>query len=106
MKYASFTAQNAISCSKRLMKICRRKSHTRDPRAGFSYGEHFPDSVNEPEFVKKAIEHKVAVVPGETFNCDTSMPSQSFRMNYSTPSDEDIVRGVKLLAQTAKEMIK
>jgi len=48
----------------------------------------------------------VAVVPGETFNCDTSMPSQSFRMNYSTPSDEDIVRGVKLLAQTAKEMIK
>lgn len=76
------------------------------PEGGLFIWGTLPDSVNEPEFVKKAIEHKVAVVPGETFNCDTSMPSQSFRMNYSTPSDEDIVRGVKLLAQTAKEMIK
>lgn len=47
--------------------------------------------------VKKAIEKKVAVVPGTAFNCDTDAPSPSFRLNYSTPSDEQIIEGVKRL---------
>lgn len=49
--------------------------------------------------VKKAIEKKVAVVPGTAFNCDTEAKSPSFRLNYSTPSDEQIVEGVKRLGE-------
>ena len=49
--------------------------------------------------VKKAIEKKVAVVPGTAFNCDTEAPSPSFRLNYSTPSDEQIIEGVKRLGE-------
>ena len=49
--------------------------------------------------VKKAIEKKVAVVPGTAFNCDTEAPSPSFRLNYSTPSDEQIVEGVRRLGE-------
>ena len=49
--------------------------------------------------VKKAIEKKVAVVPGSAFNCDTEAPSPSFRLNYSTPSDEQIVEGIKRLGE-------
>lgn len=64
-----------------------------------------PESVSEKEFVKRAIERKVAVVAGETFNCDTTAPSQSFRLNYSTPSDEDIVKGCRALGETAREML-
>jgi 2-aminoadipate transaminase len=45
--------------------------------------------------VKLAIKKKVAVVPGTAFNCDTEAKSPSFRLNYSTPSDEHIVEGVK-----------
>ena len=54
--------------------------------------------------VKKALEKKVAVVPGATFNCDTSLSSPSFRLNYSTPSDEEIVEGVKRLGAVISEL--
>ena len=54
--------------------------------------------------VKKAIEKKVAVVPGSAFNCDTEAPSPAFRLNYSTPSDEQIVEGIKRLGEVFSEL--
>ena len=50
-----------------------------------------------PSFVKKAIEHKVAVVPGNAFYDDDNKHCQSFRMNFSMPSDEQIIKGVAIL---------
>ena len=75
------------------------------PEGGLFLWATLPDRVNEKEFVKKAIERKVAVVPGETFNCDVNAISHSFRLNYSTPSDEDIVKGCRILGETAREML-
>lgn len=75
------------------------------PEGGLFLWCTLPDGVNEKEFVRRAIERKVAVVPGETFNCDTAAPSQSFRLNYSTPSDDEIVAGVRALGETAREML-
>ena len=54
--------------------------------------------------VKKALEKKVAVVPGSAFNCDPALPSPSFRLNYSTPSDEQIVEGIKALGEAIREI--
>ena len=54
--------------------------------------------------VGKLIEKKVAVVPGSAFNCDTSLPSGSFRLNYSTPSDEQIAEGIKRLGEVFREI--
>ena len=51
------------------------------------------------EFCKKAIQNKVAVVPGNAFLTDESEKTLSFRLNYSTPSDEQIEKGVELLAK-------
>ena len=34
---------------------------------------------------------------GVTFHCAPSIPSPAFRLNYSTPSDEQIEEGVKRL---------
>ncbi len=58
-----------------------------------------PDSVPLAEFVAQASENKVFVVPGTTFNCDLTAPSQSFRLNYSTPSKEQIEQGVATLGK-------
>ena len=44
-------------------------------------------------------------MPGTAFNCDTEAASPSFRLNYSTPSDEDIRRGIQILGELAKEML-
>ena len=54
--------------------------------------------------VAAALAKKVAVVPGSTFNCDTSLPSPSFRLNYSTPSDEQIIEGICRLGEAVKEL--
>lgn len=55
-------------------------------------------------FCKKAVENKVAVVPGNAFSVDESVPSLSFRLNFSTPTDEQIEQGVEILAKVAKTM--
>jgi len=64
-----------------------------------------PEGVDMLEFVKRAIEHKVCVVPGNAFLTDDTKPCQSFRINYSTPTDENLVRGIQLLGEVANDMI-
>lgn len=55
-------------------------------------------------FVKAALAEKVAVVPGTAFLVDERQPSLGFRLNYSTPTDEQIEKGVEILAKAAKTM--
>ena len=76
------------------------------PEGGLFIWCTLPDSIDLGEFVKAAIANKVAVVPGTAFNCDTEASSHSFRLNYSTPSDEQIVTGIKLLGDTVKQFLK
>ena len=78
-------------------------SYTR-PEGGLFLWCTLPDGVSSADYVKEALARKVAVVPGTAFNCDPAAPSDSFRLNYSTPSDEDIDRGVKILGDLAREM--
>lgn len=73
------------------------------PEGGLFIWCTLPDGADSAPFVKKALANKVAVVPGTAFNCDTEAPSDSFRLNYSTPSDEDIVKGIEVLGGLTKE---
>lgn len=74
------------------------------PEGGLFIWCTLPDSINCDDFVKKALEMKVAVVPGKAFNCDTDAPSQSFRLNYSMPTDDQIEIGVKRLAEAIRSL--
>ena len=69
------------------------------PEGGLFIWGTVKDTTDASNVVKLAIEKKVAVVPGSAFNCDTEAPSPSFRLNYSTPSDEQIIEGVKRLGE-------
>ena len=53
---------------------------------------------NGDDIAKRALENKVAVVTGSSFNPIQGGFSPSVRLNYSTPSDEQIVEGVKRLS--------
>ncbi len=64
-----------------------------------------PHGLDSAEFAKGLVARKLAVVPGATFLADESGSSSAFRLNYSTPSDEDIVRGVKILGDYTKEYL-
>lgn len=61
-----------------------------------------PDRMPLDRFLKASVAEKVFVVPGTAFNCDLAAPSNSFRLNYSMPSDADIDKGVRILGEILK----
>lgn len=65
-----------------------------------------PEGYDASKFADKALEHKIAVVSGSTFLAELGQKSNSFRLNFSAPSDEDIVEGIKRLGDLLKEELK
>ena len=55
--------------------------------------------VEVPAVAASAAEAGVLVVPGAGFMTDPETISRSFRLNYSTPSDEAILRGMEILGR-------
>ncbi len=82
----------------------REIKYTR-PQGGLFLWCTLPNGMDSAAFVKEAVARKVAVVAGSAFCCDPEGKSDSFRLNYSMPSDEDIDKGVKILADLAKEIL-
>lgn len=66
---------------------------------------HLPKNVDMQAFVQKALEKKVCVVPGTAFLTDENAPCDAFRINFSTPTDEQLTRGIELLGEAIREMI-
>jgi putative transcriptional regulator, gntR family len=76
------------------------------PQGGIFLWCSLPEGYELSEFVSRCSEKNVFVVPGTAFLPDESEPTRSFRLNYSMPSDEEIERGIKLLAEVIEEMRK
>ncbi len=73
------------------------------PEGGLFVWCRLPDGVDMLDFVRRAVEKKVAVVPGSAFLTDDTKSTQYIRLNFSTPTDEGIVKGIKALGELAKE---
>ena len=76
------------------------------PEGGLFIWVTLPDGVDATAFLKACMAEKLMIVPGATFNCDVTEGSMSFRLNYSTPSDQQIVEGVARLGKVAREFVK
>lgn len=75
------------------------------PEGGLFIWCTLPENCNMQEFCTRAVrDYKVAVVPGNAFLVNENTPTTSFRLNFSTPSDEQIVKGCELLGKLSKEM--
>lgn len=77
-----------------------------NPQGGLFIWATMPEDYNMNEFCTEAVKRKVAVVPGNAFLADESMVSHSFRLNFSTPSDEQLDRGTEILGKFAHEFFK
>lgn len=75
-----------------------------EPQGGLFIWGTLPEGSDMLDFVRKAIERKVAVVPGTAFLTDENAKTTSFRMNFSTPTDEQLTEGCKILGQLTKEL--
>ena len=90
-----------LSALDRFLPKCIRFTR---PQGGLFLWGMLPDGADSAPFAAECMRRKVAVVPGVTFNCDPAKPSSGFRLNYSTPSDEQILRGAELIGGVAHEL--
>ncbi len=74
------------------------------PQGGLFIWATLPDGCDMTGFCKKAVEAKVAVVPGNAFTVHETDPINSFRLNFSTPTDEQLVKGCEILGKMSREM--
>ncbi len=74
------------------------------PEGGLFLWLTLPEGCDMLAFCSAAVKAGVAVVPGSAFLTDDSLSSSSVRLNYSTPTDEQIVKGVAVLSDLTKKM--
>lgn len=75
------------------------------PSGGMFIWVTFPKSVDIEDFIKKALDLKVAVVPGKVFLVDDKEECHSIRLNFSTPTDEQIIKGISILGKLTYNLV-
>lgn len=74
------------------------------PQGGLFIWATLPDGMDSTEFATRLIkEKKIAIVPGSAFSVRDGEKSSAFRLNFSTPSEENIVRGITVIADMLRE---
>ncbi|MCZ4151022.1 GntR family transcriptional regulator, partial [Escherichia coli] len=73
------------------------------PDGGLFLWCDLPARVPMLDYAKTAAAEGVAVVPGTAFLVDENEPCNAIRLNFSTPSDEQIVKGIEILGQVLKK---
>ena len=76
------------------------------PEGGMFIWAKLPDEVPVGEFARRCLEKKLAVVPGSAFYTDSAVEQPFVRLNFSTPTKEQIDRGVAVMAEVLAEMTK
>lgn len=77
------------------------------PEGGLFIWCTLPEGYDMMSFCKRAVEeYKVAVVPGTAFTVNETDKTTSFRLNFSTPTDDEIIKGCELIGKLSKEMFR
>ena len=93
-----------------LMMACMDKyfpssvKHTH-PEGGLFLFCTMPDGIDSKEVMQKALDKGVAFVPGATTMIDDKQSYPTFRMNYSTATEEEIEKGIQLLGEVLYEVV-
>lgn len=80
-----------------LDELCPELTYEK-PEGGMFLWATLPRDVPMQAYVQACLAQKVALVPGNAFQVDENVPCQSFRMNFSSPSKENIRLGVQRMA--------
>lgn len=102
---AIYKKKSDLMCSYIDNEFSKKISYIK-PEGGLFVWCTLPDDCDMNAFCKKAVqEYKIAVVPGDSFSIDTNEISHSFRLNYSTPTDEQIKKGMEILSRMTREIL-
>jgi 2-aminoadipate transaminase len=74
-----------------------------DPKGGLFLWVKMPERLNTTEMITEAVQNGVAYIPGSNF---FAKPVHNYiRLNYSYPSEDDIVEGIQILGGMLKEKL-
>ncbi len=99
-------AKKAEYCMSLLDKYCAPAITYHKIDGGLFIWCDLHESIDMPDFCKTAVQNKVCVVPGNAFLTDETEKCQSFRINFSTPTDEQLEKGIKILGRLANSLVK
>jgi len=74
------------------------------PEGGLYVFCRLPDNIDIREYCEKALDAGVAVVWGSAFSVDPTEKSQYIRINFSSPSPEQLVTGISIMGKVLNEM--
>lgn len=80
--------------------------HWTKSQGGLFTFAHMPDGVNCVDMLEEAVKEKVAFVPGKPFYPDPEQGLNTMRLNFSHPTDDNIVTGIERLGALMKETLK
>lgn len=87
-------------------KYFSKKVSYSKPEGGLFIWATLPEGSNMMDFCTRAVrDYKIAVVPGTAFMINETDKTNSFRLNFSTPTDEQIVKGIEILGNMTKEIL-
>ena len=75
------------------------------PNGGLFTWVELPEYIDTKELFKSCLERNLAFVPGDGFYPDEGH-TNCLRLNYSTMTDENIVKGMTILGQVLKDQIR
>lgn len=96
--------KKANYCMALLDKYCAPKITYHKIDGGLFIWCELPKNADMPQFCKTAVQNKVCVVPGNAFLTDENESCHSFRINFSTPTDEQLEKGIKILGELASSL--
>lgn len=102
-KLRDIYSKKASFCMQLLDKYCAPKITYHRIDGGLFIWCDLPKDVDMPAFCKTAVLNKVCVVPGNAFLTDENEECHSFRINFSTPTDEQLEKGIKILGELANK---
>jgi len=73
------------------------------PEGGLYVYCKLPEHIDSIEFFNAGIKEGVAVVYGSAFNVDPNEKSKYFRINFSSPSEEQIRKGIEILGKVIRQ---
>ena len=98
--------KKADFCMELLDKYCAPEITYNRIDGGLFIWCDLPEDIDMPKFCKDAVLNKVCVVPGNAFLTDERDECHSFRINFSTPTDKQLEKGIKLLGELIKSYNK
>lgn len=87
-------------------KTFSKKVKYNKPEGGLFIWCTLPDDCDMNAFCKKAVQdYKIAVVPGNAFCINETDKTTSFRLNFSTPTNEQLTEGTRILGAMTREVL-